>query len=98
MAGKGFNRTLLKPLLPVALAVTLILTGLSCAILSMSIVKDATERGIVVLIAVAFSVFEPWVGMLVGIAIILVVIGPNVFVPSRSVDPIGSELAAEESD
>ena len=71
--------TLLQPLLPLALAVTLILTGFACAALALSLVKDATERGAMVLAAMAFSIFEPWVGLLIGIVTIVVLCGPGVF-------------------
>ena len=71
--------TLLEPLLPLALAVTLVLTAFACAILALSQVQDATERGAMVITAMAFSVFEPWVGLLVGIAVIVALCGPQVF-------------------
>ena len=41
--------TLLQPLLPLALAVTLILTAFACATLALSLVNDATERGAMVI-------------------------------------------------
>jgi len=62
--------TLLEPLLPVALAVTLILTAFACATLALSLVNDATERGAMVITAMAFSLFEPWAGLFIGIATI----------------------------
>jgi ABC-type antimicrobial peptide transport system permease subunit len=71
--------TLLEPLLPLALAVTLVLTAFACAILALSQVQDATERGAMVITAMAFSVFEPWLGLLVGIAVIVALCGPQVF-------------------
>ena len=71
--------TLLEPLLPLALAVTLVLTAFACAILALSQVQDTTERGAMVITAMAFSVFEPWLGLLVGIAVIAALCGPQVF-------------------
>lgn len=74
--------TLLEPLLPVALAVTLILTAFACATLALSLVDDATERGAMVITAMAFSVFEPWLGLLVGLITIAALCGFKVFMPS----------------
>lgn len=81
--------TLLQPLLPLALAVTLILTGFACATLALSLVKDATERGAMVLTAMAFSIFEPWLGLLIGLVTILTLCGPRVFLPGHEVDDFG---------
>ncbi|MFT6329511.1 MAG: hypothetical protein ACJAYN_001443 [Bermanella sp.] len=75
--------TLLQPLLPVALAVTLVLTAFACATLALSLVQDATERGAMVITAMAFSVFEPWIGLLVGIVTIIGLCGFKVFKPEE---------------
>lgn len=75
--------TLLEPLLPLALAVTLVLTAFACATLALSLVHDATERGAMVITAMAFSVFEPWLGVLVGVIIIAALCGLQVFVPKK---------------
>ncbi|MFT5578024.1 MAG: hypothetical protein ACI9WS_000776 [Paraglaciecola psychrophila] len=75
--------TLLEPLLPLALAVTLVLTAFACASLALSLVQDSTERGAMVITAMAFSVFEPWLGLLVGIVIIAALCGFQVFVPKK---------------
>jgi hypothetical protein len=75
--------TLLEPLLPVALAVTLVLTAFACATLALSLVNDATERGAMVITAMAFSIFEPWLGLLVGIIIIVTLCGISIFKPKK---------------
>lgn len=75
--------TLLEPLLPLALAVTLILTAFACASLALSLVEDATERGAMVITAMAFSVFEPWLGLLVGFVTIAALCGFKVFIPAK---------------
>jgi hypothetical protein len=75
--------TLLEPLLPVALAVTLILTAFACATLALSLVTDATERGAMVITAMAFSLFEPWLGLLVGLITIAALCGFKVFMPVK---------------
>ena len=82
--------TLLQPLLPMALAVTLILTGFACATLALSLVKDATERGTMVVFAMALTIFdEPLMGMLVGILSIVALCGPKVFVPGHAEEEFG---------
>lgn len=73
--------TLLEPLLPLALAVTLILTAFACATLALSLVDDATERGAMLITAMSFSVFEPWLGLLVGIITVGALCGFKIFVP-----------------
>ncbi|WP_371194515.1 xanthine permease [Glaciecola sp. SC05] len=78
--------TLLEPLLPVALAVTLILTAFACATLALSLVQDATERGAMVITAMAFSLFEPWLGLAVGIITIAGLCGFKVFMPNKKDD------------
>jgi hypothetical protein len=75
--------TLLEPLLPVALAVTLILTAFACATLALSLVTDATERGAMVITSMAFSLFEPWLGLLVGLITIAALCGFKVFMPVK---------------
>ena len=75
--------TLLQPLLPLALAVTLILTAFACAALALSLVEDPTERGAMLITAMAFSVFEPWLGLLVGFITVAALCGLNVFVPDK---------------
>jgi hypothetical protein len=75
--------SLLEPLLPVALAVTLILTAFACATLALSLVNDATERGAMVITAMAFSLFEPWLGLLVGLITIAALCGMKVFMPAK---------------
>lgn len=75
--------TLLEPLLPLALAVTLVLTAFACATLALSLVDDATERGAMVITAMAFSIFEPWLGLLVGLIVIAALCGFKVFMPEK---------------
>ena len=67
--------TALKPLMGVALSLTLVLTGFACAYVAMAIPKTAIERGVVLLTAVALAIFSPWVGMAVGIAATVLLVG-----------------------
>jgi len=67
--------TALKPLMGVALSLTLVLTGFACAYVAMAIPKTTTERGAMLFTAVALAIFNPWIGMLVGIATTVLLVG-----------------------
>ncbi|WP_166256570.1 hypothetical protein [Marinobacter salicampi] len=73
----------LKPLLGIALSLTLILTGFACAYIAMGIPRNNTSRGTVVLIGACLAFFEPWIGLLIGIFATLALVGWD-----RSPDPI----------
>ena len=52
--------------------------------LALSLVKDATERGVMVVIAISLCVFQlPWVGMLVGLITVFALLGPSAFVNQK---------------
>ena len=57
----------LKPLLGIALSLTLILTGFACAYVAMAIPREPAERGVVLLTGMAIALFPPWIGLLSGI-------------------------------
>lgn len=59
--------TFLKPLLPIALALTLVLTGVACASVAMAKPRSSYENGAVFLSAIALAVFSPWVGLATAI-------------------------------
>ena len=67
--------TLMKPLMQMALTLTLILTGFACAYVAMAIPKKNTEMASALLIAVFITFFSAWVGLLVGILLSVLVIG-----------------------
>ena len=67
--------TLMKPLMQMALTLTLILTGFACAYVAMTIPKKNTEMASALLIAVFITFFSAWVGLLVGILLSVLVIG-----------------------
>lgn len=58
---------LLKPLMGIALLITLVLTGFACANIAMDKARTQAERGVVLLTAVCLSVMEPWQGLLIGV-------------------------------
>ena len=69
--------TALKPLMGIALSLTLVLTGFACAYIAMEIPRTNIERGVVILMAVTLAFFaNPWVGMIVGIVATLTLVGP----------------------
>jgi hypothetical protein len=65
----------LKPLMGIALSLTLVLTGFACAYIAMAMPRTAAERGTVVLIGASLVAFPPWVGLLVGIVASLLLVG-----------------------
>lgn len=65
----------LKPLMGVALSLTLVLTGFACAFVAMGIPRTPIERGVALLSAVALAVFSPWTGMAVGIVATVTLVG-----------------------
>lgn len=65
----------LKPLMGVALSLTLILTGFACAFVSMEMVKNSTERGTIMLIGVALALFSPWTGLAIAVLATLILVG-----------------------
>jgi hypothetical protein len=73
----------LKPLLGIALSLTLVLTGFACAYIAMSIPRSNASRGTVVLIGASLAFFEPWIGLLIGVVATLGLVGWD-----RSPDPI----------
>lgn len=73
----------LKPLLGIALSLTLVLTGFACAYIAMSIPRENASRGTVVLIGASLAFFEPWIGLLIGVVATLALVGWD-----RSPDPI----------
>ena len=67
--------TLMKPLMQMALTLTLILTCFACAYVAMAIPKKNTEMASALLIDVFITFFSAWVGLLVGILLSVLVIG-----------------------
>ena len=75
--------TFMKPLMILALGVTLVLTGLACSYVAMSLVKKNSEIAISIITAlfVAFGEFNgvaaPWIGILVGLIMSLLLVDKN---------------------
>ena len=80
--------TALKPLLGIALSLTLVLSGFACAYIGMTIPRDATSRGAALLTGTALAVFEPWIGLAVGIATCLLLVGFERDAPASDAVPV----------
>ena len=71
---------LMKPLLMLALGVTLILTGIACSYVAMSLVKKNSEIAISIITGffVAFGTFNdvaaPWIGISLGLVLCILLI------------------------
>ncbi|WP_150306296.1 hypothetical protein [Pseudomonas saliphila] len=76
----------LRPLLGIALSLTLVLTGFACAYVAMAIPRNNASRGAVLLIGAGLAFFEPWIGLLFGIATTLLLVGWD-----RNAEPIPQE-------
>ena len=67
--------TLMKPLMQMALTLTLILTGFACAYVAMAIPKKNSEMASALLIAVFITFFSAWIGLIIGILLSVFVVG-----------------------
>ncbi len=65
----------LKPLLGIALSLTLVITGFACAYIAMAIPKTNVSRGAVLMIGAGLAFFEPWVGLLFGVLTTVLMVG-----------------------
>lgn len=65
----------LKPLMGIALSLTLVLTGFACSYVAMAIPRNPTERGVVLLTGMSLALFQAWIGLLIGILATLVLVG-----------------------
>jgi len=71
--------TFLRPFMPIALVLTLILTGFACAFVALSMPRGKEERGIMLLTAFFLVFFEPWIGLVVGILAVFLLLGVQAF-------------------
>ena len=66
----------LEPLMPIALSLTLVLTGFACAYVAMGLQRTNAERGGVLIIGSAIAFFpNPWIGMIVAVIMTIGLIG-----------------------
>ena len=78
--------TALKPLMPIALALTLMLTGFACFYVAIGLVHTRIERGTALLIAFAIAFFSPWQGIAVAIIATLTLVGFRPVQPLENAD------------
>lgn len=69
--------TFMKPLLAVALSITLILTGFACAYVAISLVKTPESQGYAFLVGMIIAKFGPAVGLGLGIGLYLLLLLPG---------------------
>ncbi|MBU8906458.1 hypothetical protein [Desertibacillus haloalkaliphilus] len=82
---------IIVPLFPVALSVTLLLTGFACAYVAMSMVSNNISRGLVLLIGILSASVGPAWGIGVGIVLYVLLIGRN-----KENLPVGDEDSEKE--
>lgn len=61
--------TFMKPLLPVALSITLILTGFACAYIAIAMVKTPASQGYAFFVGMVLAKFGPAWGLGIGVAL-----------------------------
>ncbi len=66
---------LFRPVLDVALSLTLILTGFACSYVALSMPQGRVERGLIVLIGVIIMYFSTLVGIAVGFILVAAMLG-----------------------
>ncbi|QDU80410.1 hypothetical protein Pla110_21390 [Polystyrenella longa] len=89
---------LLSPLLGIALALTLILTGFACAYVAMGIPKTQIERGVAILTAVCLAFFSsPWIGMAVGVLATIFLVGFPTKKIVEEADDTPSNLSSDQT-
>lgn len=57
----------IKPMMPIALAVTLALTGFACAYVAMAKASNNAERGCMLISAACLAVMDPWMGLIIAV-------------------------------
>lgn len=67
--------TLMQPMLPIALSMTLILTGFACAYIAMRMVNSPTGQGYSLFVALAIVKFGPAWGLLIGLILYYLLLG-----------------------
>ncbi|WP_209125006.1 solute carrier family 23 protein [Alkalihalobacillus sp. BA299] len=65
--------TLFQPVLPVALSLTLILTGYICITVGVEQIKTPAERGVAGIMAIVLSIYGATYGLLVGVVLYFII-------------------------
>ncbi len=62
--------TTLQPLMPMALTITLVLTGFACAYIGLGKARSNADKGAILLNGVCIALLDPWVGFVVSIVVV----------------------------
>lgn len=65
----------LKPLMGIALSLTLLLTGFACAYVAMAMARNPVERGVALLGGTALALLDPWVGLATALGCTMLLVG-----------------------
>jgi hypothetical protein len=74
----------LRPFLPVAFSLTLILTGFACGYVALGLVRERVEQGLAVVVALVILVGTTAQGLAVGAVLAVLLLGPEAFRPEAS--------------
>jgi hypothetical protein len=88
--------TFMKPLLPVALSITLILTGFACAYIAISMVKTPASQGYAFFVGMIIAKFGPAWGLAIGVALYFLLMVKDLPVFGGSERSETAAAAAEE--
>ena len=80
--------TFMKPLLPVALSITLILTGFACAYIAISMVETPASRGYAFFVGMIIANFGPAWGLGVGVGLYVLLLAQGIPGLTRSPVPV----------
>jgi hypothetical protein len=75
--------SLLAPMLPIALSLTILLTGYACGYISMAMTKNPVERGVMMATGAALALLGAWQAIVIGIVMTITLIGPDAFKVSK---------------
>tara|TARA_R110002094_G_scaffold207268_2_gene177653 strand:- start:3357 stop:4598 length:1242 start_codon:yes stop_codon:yes gene_type:complete len=88
--------TLFQPVLPIALSLTLVLTGYICLMVGMDRIQSPAERGVAGTMAVIMAIYGAGWGLAAGLFLYLVVEKSNFFGRERTVDQAPRQVAQTE--
>lgn len=88
--------TFMKPLLAIALSITLILTGFACAYTAMGMVKSPISQGYTLFVGMLIAKFGPAWGLGIAVALyLLILVNP---IQKKDEMPAKAKMAAATSE
>jgi hypothetical protein len=88
--------TFMKPLLPVALSITLILTGFACAYIAISMVKTPTGQGYAFFVGMVIAKFGPAWGLGIGVGLYCLLLLKDLPIKGGVREPEAVTVSSEE--